>query len=111
MICSPCSLNQLRQYSIALLALCHGALGNLELLLVGARVLHDFQYSEQLEHMIATILDSIDTHGWVTGVPLGVETPSLMTGLVGIGYELLRLAEPERIPSVLVVSPPVPLST
>jgi lantibiotic modifying enzyme len=52
------------------------------------------------------LLDSIDTHGWVTGVPLGVETPGLMTGLAGIGYQLLRLAEPEKVPSVLLVAPP-----
>jgi hypothetical protein len=45
-------------------------------------------------------------YGWVTGVPLGVETPGLMTGLAGIGYELLRLAAPERVPSVLLLAPP-----
>jgi lantibiotic modifying enzyme len=30
-----------------------------------------------------------------------------MTGLAGIGYQLLRLAEPARVPSVLTLSPPV----
>jgi len=33
--------------------------------------------------------------------PLG-----LMTGLAGIGYGLLRLANPDRVPSVLVLEPP-----
>jgi lantibiotic modifying enzyme len=30
----------------------------------------------------------------------------LMTGLAGIGYGLLRLAAPEKVPSVLVLEPP-----
>jgi lantibiotic modifying enzyme len=29
-----------------------------------------------------------------------------MTGLAGIGYGLLRAAEPGRVPSVLVLAPP-----
>jgi len=37
-----------------------------------------------------------------------VESPGLLTGLAGIGYGLLRLAEPTRIPSVLVLAPPTP---
>jgi hypothetical protein len=38
---------------------------------------------------------------------LAVETPGLMTGLAGIGYGLLRLAVPTRVPSVLVLEGPV----
>jgi lantibiotic modifying enzyme len=30
-----------------------------------------------------------------------------MVGLAGIGYGLLRLACPERVPSMLVLAPPV----
>ena len=41
-------------------------------------------------------------------MPLGVETPGLMTGLAGIGYGLLRLAAPERVPNVLGLAAPVP---
>jgi hypothetical protein len=29
-----------------------------------------------------------------------------MVGLAGIGYGLLRLADPRRVPSVLVLAPP-----
>ncbi|GER91730.1 hypothetical protein KDW_58920 [Dictyobacter vulcani] len=42
----------------------------------------------------------------LSSTALSIETPGLMTGLAGIGYELLRLAEPERVPSVLVAAPP-----
>jgi type 2 lantibiotic biosynthesis protein LanM len=87
-------------------SLCHGALGNADILLTATRLLNEQPYQQALEHLKATILDSIASSGWVTGVPLGIETPGLMSGLAGIGYGLLRLAEPEKVPSVLLVSPP-----
>jgi lantibiotic modifying enzyme len=88
-------------------SLCHGSLGNIDALLTATQILKDARYSDSLKSVTATILDSIDEHGWVTGVPLGVETPGLMNGLAGIGYELLRLAEPEKVPSVLLIAPPL----
>jgi type 2 lantibiotic biosynthesis protein LanM len=87
-------------------SLCHGALGNMDLLLTAARLLNRPQDYEALERATALIVGSIEANGWVTAVPLGVETPSLMTGLAGIGYELLRLAEPDKVPSVLLLAPP-----
>lgn len=88
-------------------SLCHGDLGNLELLLQASLTLNDPQWKTQVDRLAAIILESINQHGWLCGVPLGVETPGLMTGLAGIGYGLLRLAEPTRVPSVLVLEPPL----
>jgi type 2 lantibiotic biosynthesis protein LanM len=87
-------------------SLCHGDLGNLELLLQASQVLADPQWCAQVDRLTATIVENIIQHGWLCGVPLGVESPGLMTGLAGIGHELLRLAEPTRVPSVLVLEPP-----
>lgn len=87
-------------------SLCHGDLGNLELFLQASQTLDDPQWKMQVDRLSAIILESIDQHGWLCGVPMGIETPGLMTGLAGIGYQLLRLAEPERVPSVLVLEPP-----
>lgn len=87
-------------------SLCHGDLGNLELLLQASLIFKDPQLQIKVNHLTAVTLESIDKHGWLCGVPLNVETPGLMTGIAGIGYELLRLAAPERIPSVLVLEPP-----
>ena len=53
-----------------------------------------------------SILDDIQSNGWKCGNPLGVDCPGLMTGLAGIGYGLLRLAAPERVPSVLLLEAP-----
>ncbi|MGB9181376.1 MAG: type 2 lanthipeptide synthetase LanM [Pyrinomonadaceae bacterium] len=87
-------------------SLCHGDLGNLDLFLQASRLLDDPQLARQTYEIAASILDSINKYGWLCGVPMGVETPGLMTGLAGIGYGLLRLAEPERVPSILTLAPP-----
>jgi len=87
-------------------SLCHGTLGNVELLLTAARLLNRPEDHEALERATALIVGSIEANGWVTAVPFGMETPGLMIGLAGIGYELLRLAEPDKVPSVLLLAPP-----
>ena len=73
-------------------SLCHGELGNLELLPL-----------EEARARAAAVLAAPE---WRCATPFGIETPGLMTGLAGIGYGLLRLAEPERVPSVLRLEPP-----
>ncbi len=83
-------------------SLCHGDLGNLDTLLMAAQVLNKPEYQQAIDRISAMLLESIDRQGWVTGVPLSVETPGLMVGLAGIGYGLLRLAAPKRVPSVLL---------
>jgi lantibiotic modifying enzyme len=88
-------------------SLCHGDLGNLELLLQASEILDDPQWGYQVQRLAAIILESIGQHSWLCGIPLRVESPGLMTGLAGIGYGLLRLAEPTRVPSVLVLDPPL----
>jgi type 2 lantibiotic biosynthesis protein LanM len=83
-------------------SLCHGDLGNLDFLLQARGMLSDG--GTLIERISALILKDLERHGPVCGVPSGVETPGLMTGLAGIGYGLLRIAEPAGIPSVLTLS-------
>jgi type 2 lantibiotic biosynthesis protein LanM len=89
-------------------SLCHGDLGNLELVKTAAQAWPGSQWSRQAERMAAAILESIRRDGWLCGNPLAVESPGLMTGVAGIGYGLLRCAEPERVPSVLSLALPIP---
>ncbi len=86
--------------------LCHGDLGNLELFLLAKDVIGDSNWDEFIAHLVPAILDSFEDHGWLCGNPLWVEEPGLMTGLAGIGYQLLRLAKPEMVPSVLALEAP-----
>jgi len=87
--------------------LCHGDLGNLDLLLEAGRALNDRRWRAQTERLAVMILEDIERDGWRCGGPEAVEVPGLMLGLAGIGYQMLRLAEPDLVPSVLVLAPPV----
>lgn len=85
--------------------LCHGGLGNFETVLEAEKKLPEPWLKDALRKYPAEILASLREHGWRCGVPLGVDTPGLMVGTAGIGYGLLRLAYPKRIPSVLLLAP------
>jgi lantibiotic modifying enzyme len=84
---------------------CHGDLGNLEPLLQGARVLGRPALREQAGSLAQAVLESIEEHSWICGVALGTETPGMLVGLAGIGYGMLRVASPDRVPSVLTLDP------
>jgi lantibiotic modifying enzyme len=86
-------------------SLAHGDCGNLEVVLVAAQKVGTAQLHEALERQKAQLLENIQQCGWIMGVPLNVPTPGLMLGLAGMGYQCLRLAEPERVPSVLSLAP------
>ncbi|GCF06930.1 hypothetical protein KDI_04940 [Dictyobacter arantiisoli] len=88
-------------------SLCHGDLGNLDILLTAQHLLGDEHYQTHIQHLSSMLLYSIEVQGWITGVPQGIETPGLMTGLAGIGYALLRLAAPDQVPSILLLEPPI----
>jgi lantibiotic modifying enzyme len=87
-------------------SLCHGDLGNLELLREAAHAFPGSTWGAQVERITARVLSGINKDGWLCGNPLAVESPGLMTGIAGIGYGLLRCAEPLRVPSVLTLAAP-----
>ena len=82
-------------------SLCHGDLGNLDLLLEAARRLDPLRWQPEVDRLSASMLDCMEERGWLSGVALGVQTPGLMTGLAGIGLGLLRLADPDGVPDLL----------
>ena len=83
-----------------------GDLGYLDLWLQVSLTLNDNAWLHECARYAAAVIAQIQRYGRVTAVPLGVETPGLMAGLAGIGYGLLRLAAPERVPSVLALELP-----
>jgi type 2 lantibiotic biosynthesis protein LanM len=81
--------------------LCHGDVGNIEVLHVAGRVLAEPRWtSAALEHATEVIRQGRES-GWRCGLPAFSATPGLMTGLSGVGMGLLRLAAPARVPSIL----------
>ncbi len=87
-------------------SICHGDVGNLDFLVQAAAATGSRDLPEKIDELSSQIIASIKKYGWLCGVPLGVESPALMNGLAGICYGLLRLADPDRVPSVLTLSPP-----
>jgi type 2 lantibiotic biosynthesis protein LanM len=89
-------------------SLCHGDLGNLETLTLAAERLGDPALAEAAGQLAGGILASAGQDGWRQGVRSGAVAPGLMVGLAGMGYGLLRLRNPERVPSVLRLALPLP---
>jgi type 2 lantibiotic biosynthesis protein LanM len=87
-------------------SLCTGDLGNLELLNSYQYLCNFPQERAEIHRLAANILASIEQQGWICDIPLGGESLGLMKGIAGIGYGFLRLAAPDRIPSVLILAPP-----
>jgi lantibiotic modifying enzyme len=84
-----------------------GAMGRLDLALTAAEALGDPALRAFVGRRAAAVLDDIQRHGPLTGVPLGVESPGLLAGLAGIGYGLLRLAAPAVVPSLFTTALPM----
>ncbi len=87
-------------------SLCHGDLGNLELLREAGRALDDAELREEAGRLAGRILAQIEAGGPRCGANADTEILGLMVGLAGIGYGLLRAAWPERVPSVLLLETP-----
>ncbi len=87
------------------LCLCHGTLGCLDFLQQAAEALAVPKWRRDVYRLVAGLLPQIED-----GSALGQSTlnglPGLMDGLAGVGYGLLRLAAPDRVPCVLTLDGP-----
>lgn len=88
-------------------SLCHGDLGNLDILQQIAQATADRALLAEVQRLAAAVVADIRDQGYRCGLPLAVTSPGLMTGLAGIGYGLLRLAAPDAVPSILALAGPV----
>ena len=86
--------------------LCHGDLGSLELLREASAALGRREWHARLEAQLCMTLGSLDAYGGICATPSDTETPGLMVGLAGIGYGLLRQANPGLVPNVLIAEGP-----
>ncbi len=89
------------------LCLCHGLAGIADFVLSAGIQLKQDAISAHAEQVGRFIIDQyLDAE---IPLPCGVqqrgEAPGLMLGIAGIGYFLLRLAEREKLPSVLLLRP------
>lgn len=85
--------------------LCHGDLGAWELL-DRAIALGEGPDGLGRDHLLASILTSLEDHGPVCGVSRDAFVPGLMSGQSGIAYQLLRAHPDSGLPSVLTLDDP-----
>lgn len=85
--------------------LCCGNLGRLELLLVAAEKLSRPELLEVAQKQASLVVAQAQRQGAFHLIPNLTSrffNPGLFQGTAGIGYELLRLAHPDQLPSVLL---------
>jgi lantibiotic modifying enzyme len=87
------------------LSLCHGELGITEAILVVSQTPGVGTSPQSLRQRSGLLLDAVHRYDRYCGTPSGVATPGLLHGLAGIGYGLLRLGFPTRVPPVLLLEP------
>ena len=86
--------------------LCCGAAGRLEMLLMASRMLEAPHLEELVLQRVGELLDLALAAEGEQEPSAPIKPLGLMTGMAGIGYELLRVSQPERVPSVLELAPP-----
>lgn len=78
--------------------LCHGSMGNIELLLLSYQKLKNEQMYKKILSILSDLIEGAKKEKWLCGIPQKTDVVGFMTGLSGIGYELLRCLNPEQIP-------------
>ncbi len=82
--------------------LCHGTMGNLDIFLLAYEILREDKYLDWARTICLSniLIEKDDT--WRCGIGQEVQVPGMMTGLSGIGYQLLRTSN-SLLPSVLIL--------
>jgi lantibiotic modifying enzyme len=83
-----------------------GSFGSLELIFTYGLQANDRVFMDKSKKIAAVLLQQIGESGWNCGLPNKLLTPGFMTGVTGIGYQCLRMAAPERVPSILLTQSP-----
>ncbi len=86
-------------------SLCHGSMGNIDMLLWNGKKLGRKDIQEFAQKKAIEFVDKIRKDGFRAGIDGMKEAPSFMLGLPGLGYTLLRLLHQE-MPSILALEIP-----
>lgn len=97
-----------------LFILCHGSGGNAELFIYAYQIFRDKKYLSMAEKIALNTLAYHEKHNhYLAGyrAPGAGEDRSLFMGNAGVGYFLLRLADPFHVPSIMAPTIDVTLNT
>lgn len=82
-------------------SLCHGDLGNLEILMLAAKLSNDVQLEKLCNNGFDWVVKNVIEERWKGKSYRGIEVLGLMVGLAGFGYSILKNDNFSAIPSVL----------
>lgn len=82
-------------------SLCHGDLGNLQILHAVAQRQHNELLENQCLSNFDTYVEHILSNRWKGAAFRGTESVGMMIGVTGFGYSLLKFCEPEIVPMIL----------
>ena len=86
-------------------SLCHGTFGSMDMLMTYAKALDSKELKETASLAAERYINEIKTEGFKPGIKGMSATPSIMTGITGIAYTLIRLAHPE-MPAINTIELP-----
>jgi type 2 lantibiotic biosynthesis protein LanM len=101
------TLSHLNLFTITNYSMCHGLFGNAELLLYAASLLQQPALWQQAEEIADECISEYLNKKipLPNGIQLPADTHDFMLGTSGMGYFFLRLIDPARFPSVLLLRP------
>ncbi len=85
------------------LSLCHGICGNVEVILNASKSFQDDSYLEEARDFGRRALELFADRAWPNGIGTNHQIPDFMLGLSGMGYFFLRLIDPVRFESMLLL--------
>ncbi|MGP3397908.1 type 2 lanthipeptide synthetase LanM family protein [Coxiella burnetii] len=86
--------------------LCHGDLGNLDFLLEASQKNPSKKLQDIFHTHAVFVVERIKKHGISLDIRGTLPFPGLMLGVAGVAYQLMRVAEPQRLPSILLLKLP-----
>jgi type 2 lantibiotic biosynthesis protein LanM len=88
--------------------LCHGNMGNIDILLAISQFTGRPEFREHADQWLKATWERSRSRGvWRCGlIDRNVALPGLFMGLAGIGYAILRSLDPGRVPCVMVLQDP-----
>lgn len=87
--------------------LCHGNMGNLDILHTIATTTGKQDYINAFMHKKEQVCEHLTGQGLFNKADPFYQHPGMMTGLSGIGLALLKMHAPQQVPNVLALSPPI----
>ena len=85
-------------------SLCHGDLGNLEIIYLASKVLNNKTLEKKSEAGFKWIIENVIKNRWKGSSYRGTDNFGLMIGISGFGYSIMKFNNFDEIPSILYFS-------